>query len=477
MAGGGRGGGPGRRRPVAVVGGGVAGLAAAGGLARAGVPCVVLERAGGPAGGRAGGAALGLWGNAFRALEALGAADALRAAQPLRLRRVQLCSAARAGPSGPGLLREFSFAECGDPDHEFRGVRRPALLAALEASLLEGAAGGGGGGAGRSGLAEVRSGQAVAGVRPLGGGDGGVEVLGEDGAVLLEAACAVGCDGAGSRVARDVLGVRPSFPPPGAGAGAGTGAGGASTTRYAGYAAYRGVARAAPGGLSLPPDAIRQVWGRGVRAGLYPVSEEEVYWFVCFNAGEAELGGLSAAGGAARRADALARVAGWPGALGVEAAVAATAGDDVSFSPIRDRLWAGARDLGTLAGGAGGLPAGLGGGPPAAGGLVTLAGDALHPMTPNLGQGACCALEDAVVLAREVSGAWNAGGDLPGALRRYESQRARRCLPLVLRSHAMGVALQLPAAGVCAARDAFIERAFSPAHFLDHTAFDCGSVA
>ena len=106
-----------------------------------------------------------------------------------------------------------------------------------------------------------------------------------------------------------------------------------------------------------------------------------------------------------------------------------------------------------------------------------LAGDALHPMTPNLGQGACCALEDAVVLAREVSGAWDTGGDLPGALRRYESQRARRCLPLVLRSHAMGAALQLPAAGVCAVRDAFVERAFSPAHFLDHTAFDCGSVA
>jgi len=312
-------------------------------------------------------------------------------------------------------------------------------------------------------------------VRPLAGAGGGVEVLGEGGEVLLEAACAVGCDGAGSRVARDVLEIRPSPNPPlllrrpGAGA--------ASTTRYAGYAAYRGVARAAPGGLCLPSDAIRQVWGRGVRAGLYPVSEKEVYWFVCFNAGESELGALSAAGGAARRADALARVAGWPGALGVEAAVAATAGDDVSFSPIRDRLWAGARDLGTLAGAGRQLPPVLGGGSPAAGGLVTLAGDALHPMTPNLGQGACCALEDAVVLAREVSGAWNTGGDLPGALRRYESQRARRCLPLVLRSHAMGAALQLPAAGVCAVRDAFVERVFSPAHFLDHTAFDCGSVA
>jgi 2-polyprenyl-6-methoxyphenol hydroxylase-like FAD-dependent oxidoreductase len=30
---------------------------------------------------------------------------------------------------------------------------------------------------------------------------------------------------------------------------------------------------------------------------------------------------------------------------------------------------------------------------------VTLLGDAAHPMTPNLGQGACQAIEDAVVLA------------------------------------------------------------------------------
>lgn len=44
-----------------------------------------------------------------------------------------------------------------------------------------------------------------------------------------------------------------------------------------------------PGGITsigLPRDTIRQIWGAGVRAGLYPVSGSEVYWFTCFNADE-----------------------------------------------------------------------------------------------------------------------------------------------------------------------------------------------
>lgn len=36
-------------------------------------------------------------------------------------------------------------------------------------------------------------------------------------------------------------------------------------------------------------------------------------------------------------------------------------------------------------------------------GCVTVAGDAMHPMTPDLGQGGCSALEDAVILARCIS--------------------------------------------------------------------------
>lgn len=34
---------------------------------------------------------------------------------------------------------------------------------------------------------------------------------------------------------------------------------------------------------------------------------------------------------------------------------------------------------------------------------VTVAGDAMHPMTPEIGQGGCSALEDAVILARCLS--------------------------------------------------------------------------
>ncbi|XP_074355719.1 monooxygenase 2-like [Apium graveolens] len=33
-------------------------------------------------------------------------------------------------------------------------------------------------------------------------------------------------------------------------------------------------------------------------------------------------------------------------------------------------------------------------------GTITVAGDAMHPMTPELGQGGCCALEDAIILGR-----------------------------------------------------------------------------
>jgi salicylate hydroxylase len=56
-------------------------------------------------------------------------------------------------------------------------------------------------------------------------------------------------------------------------------------------------------------------------------------------------------------------------------------------------------------------------------GPVTLLGDAAHPMLPFLAQGAAMAIEDAAVLARELS---DSPGDHIAALRRYETARRPR---------------------------------------------------
>lgn len=57
-------------------------------------------------------------------------------------------------------------------------------------------------------------------------------------------------------------------------------------------------------------------------------------------------------------------------------------------------------------------------------GAVTLMGDACHPMMPFMAQGACQAIEDAVVLARALESA--KAGDVAGKLHAYEETRKPR---------------------------------------------------
>ena len=57
-------------------------------------------------------------------------------------------------------------------------------------------------------------------------------------------------------------------------------------------------------------------------------------------------------------------------------------------------------------------------------GRITLAGDAAHPMTFNMGQGACMGIEDGLVLARSLAS--ESDRDVSAALRRYEQERIRR---------------------------------------------------
>jgi 2-polyprenyl-6-methoxyphenol hydroxylase-like FAD-dependent oxidoreductase len=67
-------------------------------------------------------------------------------------------------------------------------------------------------------------------------------------------------------------------------------------------------------------------------------------------------------------------------------------------------------------------------------GRVAILGDAAHPISPNFGQGACLAIEDAVVLASCLQ----THGNLPRALRRYELSRYPRCLEILFMSREAG---------------------------------------
>lgn len=78
-------------------------------------------------------------------------------------------------------------------------------------------------------------------------------------------------------------------------------------------------------------------------------------------------------------------------------------------------------------------------------GNVCVAGDALHPMTPDLGQGGCAALEDGIVLARCIAEALKtkerAGEEderIEMGLRRYAKERRWRSFELVSTAYVVG---------------------------------------
>jgi 2-polyprenyl-6-methoxyphenol hydroxylase-like FAD-dependent oxidoreductase len=196
--------------------------------------------------------------------------------------------------------------------------------------------------------------------------------------------------------------------------------------RYAGYFCWRGVG---PLG-TFRHDWGGEYWGPGRRFGGCGIDGDRLYWFVVANG---PAGGADSDG--AYRA-ALAAVADFPPE--VREAVAATAPESVFRTDIADRDPAESWGEGHL----------------------TLLGDAAHPMTPNLGQGACQAIEDAAVLAGSV---WRTGA-CPAALREYERRRRGRADSTVLAARRLGEIAQWSRPAAVVARDAIARAA--PASLL-----------
>ncbi len=86
-------------------------------------------------------------------------------------------------------------------------------------------------------------------------------------------------------------------------------------------------------------------------------------------------------------------------------------------------------------------------------GRATILGDAAHPMLPYLGQGACQAMEDGVVLASALSAY---SSDIPAALQLYERSRRPRASRVVLAARARGEDNHLVSPLAALKRDALI---------------------
>lgn len=201
--------------------------------------------------------------------------------------------------------------------------------------------------------------------------------------------------------------------------------------RYAGYTAWQAIADL-PGEDVVPSGTFFNLWGRGGLRFLYcRLNEREVYW-------DAITTDRVSAGFDMFRKDKRAVMCetydDWPSP--VPRILAATS--DVAILPIDIADRPPARE-------------------PAWGhGRVVLIGDAAHPMTLNLSQGAGQAIEDGVVL----SGLLAAEPDTEAAIARYEKVRRERVDAMVRGAYRIGELGKLQGSLACRLRDAFMWASF-----------------
>ncbi|GAB2291917.1 hypothetical protein Dimus_026167 [Dionaea muscipula] len=122
---------------------------------------------------------------------------------------------------------------------------------------------------------------------------------------------------------------------------------------------------------------------------------------------------------------------------------------------------------------------------------VCVVGDALHPMTPDLGQGACSSLEDAVVLARCLGKALasRSANDqhykinpeeeeherIKMGLGEYAKERKWRAVDLISTGYILGALSQSNSKVVNFIRDKVLSR-FLFGLILKKASFDCGTL-
>ncbi|GJN09053.1 hypothetical protein PR202_ga27022 [Eleusine coracana subsp. coracana] len=273
------------------------------------------------------------------------------------------------------------------------------------------------------------------------GGQGTILQL-ADGSVL-RAKVLIGCDGINSVVARWLGLAKPSD---------------------SGRVAARGLAHF-PGGHGFEPKFLQFI-GRGFRSGMRPCNETDIYWFFTWTPTENDKGVPNSA--SKMKQFILTNLRSLkvpPDALSV--IERSEMNDDVLAVPLRFRS---PLSLVTAY---------------ICKGNVCVTGDALHPMTPDLAQGGCSALEDAVVLARclgkaillEESG--RRGGTekqgIEAGLSEYAGLRRWRSIELITTAYAVGFIQQSSNVIISFLREKFLS-GFLARRLLKMAEYDCGTL-
>ncbi len=149
-----------------------------------------------------------------------------------------------------------------------------------------------------------------------------------------------------------------------------------------GYTVWRGISPSLP--TAIPTTTAIEIHGRGKRFGIGPVGLGRVGWWASANDSDSD--------------QLLHLFDGWyPPVLElIESTPSSSILKTFAFDRPANKSWGSGR--------------------------MTLLGDAIHPTTPNLGQGGCLAMEDAMVLAR----CFQKYGATEEALRNYEHCRYQR---------------------------------------------------
>jgi 2-polyprenyl-6-methoxyphenol hydroxylase-like FAD-dependent oxidoreductase len=176
-----------------------------------------------------------------------------------------------------------------------------------------------------------------------------------------------------------------------------------AAVRYAGYTCWRAVIDIVPESVDI--NETVEYWGRGSRFGIVPLINNRVYWFACLNAAQNDEMMHKF-----QKEDLLIHFKRY----------ASPVTDILKATKNEQLIWSDIIDIAPI--------------DRFAFDNVVLLGDAAHATTPNLGQGACMAIEDAAVLA-------NCLENYPSveeAFRQFESKRILRTTKIVNASRHVG---------------------------------------